>query len=97
MTLESESTIGEGIREYELDHEVTIYDPQSQQALVLNATATGVWRLADGSLTEVEIAQRVAEPYGKAAAEVADEVRSLLDQLTELGVLDQRDPPRRRS
>ena len=86
----------EGMREHELDGELTLYDPETQRALVLNTTATEVWRLSDGTRAELDIVTALSTTYDATPDQIGEEVRSLLDQLHGLGLLEQRDPPLRR-
>lgn len=86
----------EGLRVHDLDGELTIYDPLTNQALVLNETATRAWLLADGTLFESQIVRILAEDHGVAGASIEVEVHRLFDELADLGVLEQRDPPSHR-
>ena len=46
--------------ETEVDGDVCLYDPTSERVAVLNATASDVWRLADGTFTISEISELLA-------------------------------------
>lgn len=84
------------LQEYELDGELTIFDPRSSQAVFLNRTATACWRMLDGSLSETSIVEGLATAFAADSAQVAHDISTLLDHLCKLGLLEQRDPPQRR-
>jgi PqqD family protein of HPr-rel-A system len=85
------------LRQHALDGELTIYDPASQQAFFLNATATTLWDLIDGTTPEKRLVEALAELYQTNPETVAADVTAVLTQLDDFGLLEQRDPPRRRS
>lgn len=84
------------LRERLLDGELTIYDPRSEQAAFLNQTATAIWGLADGTRDDEQIAMGIAQQFAQDPAVVAVHIAAVLDELDSLGLLEQRDPPRRR-
>ena len=51
------------ILETEVNGEISLYDPRSESVLVLNQTASDVWRLSDGEQTLEEIVQLLAVAY----------------------------------
>ncbi len=84
------------LRTYELDGEATIFDPRSGAAIILNVTASEMWRRLDGLLPTDALVDGIAEDYLVSPQAVAHDVVALLDQLDELGLLVDREPPRRR-
>ena len=75
---------------------MTIYDPQTQKAVILNPTATAVWSCADGTLGDVGIAALLAKQFVQVPDSVTPHVSKVLDEFDRLGLLEHRDPPRRR-
>lgn len=77
------------VRELEVDGEITLYHEERRTALVLNGTASDVWRLIDGTRGPDEIAQLLARAYDADNETVQQGVRSALDQLRDHHVLDE--------
>ena len=71
----------------ELDGRVSLFDPATDEVLVLNETASEVWRLADGTLTIDGIVGRLAPIFDVAADEIRPEVASLVEDLRTRGLL----------
>lgn len=71
-----------GVRELEIDGEVTLYHEATATALVLNNTASDVWRLLDGHRSVDEIVALLAHSYSTDHETVRAGVDSALDQLT---------------
>ncbi|WP_165367922.1 PqqD family protein [Phytoactinopolyspora endophytica] len=76
------------VREMEIDGDITLFHTGTQTALVLNGTASDVWRLVDGERTVSEIAEMLDEVYDADAETVRAGVDTALAQLEEHGVLD---------
>jgi hypothetical protein len=57
-----------------IDGRVSIYAPHTEQALMLNETASTIWLLATGAYTAEEIVEAAAEQHGVAPDDVRDEV-----------------------
>ena len=51
------------VRALELDGTINLYDSASQQAAVLNGSASDIWRLMDGERTVEEIVAVLAAAY----------------------------------
>ena len=66
---------------WELEDAIILYDPQTEQAHVLNQTAVAVWELCNGSRDAREIVGRVADSWGAAPEAVAPQVVETLEQL----------------
>lgn len=75
------------VREMEIDGEVTLYHGRTQTALVLNGTASDVWRLVDGTRTPERVAELLASVYNADLDTVRADVNSALRQLREHGLL----------
>ncbi|HEX3002989.1 MAG TPA: PqqD family protein [Angustibacter sp.] len=90
MTSQVPAVVGpraEGVTELELDGQVCLYSPAGAQVLILNATASDVWHLADGQQTVDDIVQTLARAYRVTAAEVRDDVLQTLAQFQRAGVI----------
>lgn len=73
-----------GLVESEVDGQVSLFHPETQEATLLNQTASDVWRLADGTQTLDQIVELLAQAYGVAPdsirADVVDTVQSFRDR-----------------
>lgn len=49
--------------ETEIEGEISLYQPVTEQVTVLNGTASDIWRLCDGEHTVAEIAKLLASAY----------------------------------
>jgi hypothetical protein len=74
--------------EIEVDGDISIYDPRTEQVTVLNSTASDVWRLADGAHDVDEIAGLLAAAYGVLPEEIKTEVRETVDRLSGQGLFE---------
>ncbi|HEU4915165.1 MAG TPA: PqqD family protein [Acidimicrobiia bacterium] len=75
--------------ETEVDGDVCLYDPTSERVAVLNATASDVWRLADGTFTISEISELLASSYGTQPTSIAPDVEAVVSEFIEAGFLAQ--------
>jgi hypothetical protein len=67
--------------------ETVVLDRDSQQVHQLNATASHVWGLCNGSLTEAEIASSIVETFDVEPAQAQHDVKVLVAQFRNLGLL----------
>jgi Coenzyme PQQ synthesis protein D (PqqD) len=81
------ATVGPVIAELsvvEIDGCVSVFNPATKRAVILNETATMVWHLIDGSRDADEIVQELASRYGveptKIHADVAAAITRLRDE-----------------
>lgn len=95
MSSHATGGMAEPLSLHELEGELTIYDPETQKAYFLNSTGTALWHLLDGS-TQAQVVEALAGEFHIQPREIAGEVAALLDQLADLGLLEERHPPRRR-
>jgi PqqD family protein of HPr-rel-A system len=65
----------------ELDGEAVIYDERSGDLHHLNAPATLVLGLCDGSATVEEMSTAIAEAFGQPVGEVTVQVSALVEEL----------------
>jgi len=75
------------VSSYPLDDELVLYTPKDGQAYILNRTAARVWRLLDGTRTEVTLARELADTYGEEYEQVLVDVHELVAQLQSVGLL----------
>jgi PqqD family protein of HPr-rel-A system len=74
----------------ELDGEAVIYDEETQELHHLNATATIVFNLCDGTATASELAQEISTAFRVESSEVERHVRALLRDFRQKGLLQGR-------
>lgn len=72
----------------ELDGEAVIYDEHSGNIHHLNGSATAVFLLCDGQATTKRLAQDIAEIFRIQAEDVERDVRALLRDFREAGLLE---------
>ena len=73
--------------ETEIRGDISLYDAQNERVLVLNGTASDVWRLCDGEQTADDIVQLLAKAYKVPAQQITLDVRRTIRQLIEEGFL----------
>jgi PqqD family protein of HPr-rel-A system len=71
-----------------LDGEAVVYDDVSGELHHLNASATVVFELLDGTSTIRELADDVADAFGQPPREVEIQIRKLVRQFRQLGLLN---------
>ena len=76
------------ILETEIEDEISIYDPHSEQVVVLNQTASDVWRLSDGESDLDEIVSLLAAAYGVEGEAIRGEVEETVRSLQDHGLLE---------
>ena len=77
----------------DLDGLISAYSPLKDEVVFLNATASDVWRLADGEHTVDEVAALLAAAYARDAGALRGDVARLLADLAEAGLLPGGAPP----
>ena len=77
------------ILETEIDGEISLYDPHSDSVLVLNQTASDVWRLSDGEQTLEEIVELLAAAYQVRPDDIRRDVEGAVGNIIEKGFLPQ--------
>lgn len=75
--------------ETEIDGDISLYHPPTEQVTVLNGTASDVWRLCDGDLTVEEIAELLATAYGVDSATIAEQVEDAIRQFEKANLLEE--------
>lgn len=76
--------------EVEMDGEISLYNPSTEQVTILNGTASDIWRLADGEHTVDEIIDLLAAAYHVAQDEIARDVQDTVARFFEEGLLGSR-------
>ncbi len=71
----------------ELDGDISLYHPDTGAALVLNGTASDVWRLLDGEHCVERIIELLATAYRTDPTAIGDDIRRVITDLTEHGFL----------
>jgi hypothetical protein len=72
----------------ELEDELVIMDPRTEQVYVLNATASAIWELCQAGLNVEEIVQELVQTIGADPARAKQEVSHLLATWAEQGLLN---------
>jgi hypothetical protein len=75
------------IIETEVKGDISLFDAERNQVLVLNTTASDVWRLCDGEHTVDEIVALLASAYQTTSEEVRDDIASTIEQFQSEGFL----------
>ena len=65
--------------------EISLYHPRDERVMVLNQTASDVWRLLDGETSDGEIVELLAGAYSTDAATIESSVIDVVDQLVSEG------------
>jgi hypothetical protein len=74
--------------ETEIRGDISLYDAQNERVLVLNGTASDVWRLCDGDQTFSEIVSLLAQAYRVQPGVIRDDIARTVQQLVDEGFLD---------
>jgi coenzyme PQQ synthesis protein D (PqqD) len=75
------------VRTLEVDGDISLYDRVTQRALMLNGTASAIWRLADGEHTLDELVDTLAASYGEPAGTIRPDVERTVRDLVDAGFL----------
>jgi hypothetical protein len=79
-----------GTTEVELDGRVSVYSPLTNDVVMLNDTASSIWRLVDDRSTFEEILDALALAYGTPAETMAHDVAAMLRSFAEAGLISPR-------
>jgi hypothetical protein len=80
----------DGLLESEVGDELSIYHPATQEALLLNQTASDIWRLVDGTRSVAQIVDALAVAYQVDTAEIAPEVERVISDFEQRGLVPRR-------
>jgi hypothetical protein len=75
------------IIETEVKGDISLFDAERNQVVVLNATASDVWRLCDGDQTLDEIVDLIASAYSVQTESVRGDVTDTVNRLIDEGFL----------
>jgi hypothetical protein len=78
-----------GLSVIELDDCVSIFNPATQRAVILNLTATMVWQLSDGTRDTERIVVELATRFGVDRAAIEAEVVAAIEQLRGEALFDE--------
>lgn len=73
--------------ESEVGGNISLYDSATEEVLVLNETASDVWRLCDGSQTLDEVVKLLARSYRVEPSDIHAEVVETVQGFRERGLL----------
>ena len=76
-----------GVLEYEVEDDLVLYRPSTDDVEVLNGTAAAVWWLCDGTRTGQEIVEAIAHLYGQSVEQVRIEIFSIVERMFEEGLV----------
>jgi Coenzyme PQQ synthesis protein D (PqqD) len=76
------------VRQLDIDGEITLYDGEHSNALVLNTTASDVWRLLDGHRSIEEIVQLLSIAYNAPEEVVRTDVERTVREFAERHLLE---------
>ncbi|MEA2640325.1 MAG: hypothetical protein QOF51_1719 [Chloroflexota bacterium] len=85
--MEDRPQLHSALASYELDDDLIVYDEQSSEGFVLNATAAHIVQLLDGSRTVAAVARVIAQEYGVEYQQALTDVRELISELREASLL----------
>jgi hypothetical protein len=71
----------------ELDGDISLYHPGTGRAVVLNGTASDVWRLLDGRHTVEQVVDVLAGAYRTEPAAIRPDVERVIAELAGHGFL----------
>jgi PqqD family protein of HPr-rel-A system len=87
VTAPQRPTLRDDLTVVELDGEAVVYDDRTGDLHHLNATATVVFSLCDGTGTVRELATDLAHAYGQPVDDVERQIRGLLRRFRRAGLL----------
>jgi hypothetical protein len=76
-----------GATEVEVDGRVSVFSPLTRQVMMLNDTASDVWRLADGEHDLDEVTTLLATAYSVEVEDISDDVRATVQRFVDAGLL----------
>lgn len=69
----------------EIDGRISLFNPDTDRVLMLNETASDIWRLADGEHSLDDLNALLAQAYGVDAGSIRAEVEEAITVLREEG------------
>lgn len=80
------------IIETEIEGEISLYDPSTEQVMVLNRTATDIWLLSDGEHSLEEVTHLLAKAYGVESSDIREDVEETVTAFIESGFIANGEP-----
>lgn len=77
----------EHIVETEIEGEISLYHPGTDQVMVLNETASDIWLLSDGEHTLPEIVDLLARAYQVESNDIREDVEKAVADFVQNGFL----------
>ncbi len=81
------------ILEAEIDGDISLYDPHTEQVTVLNGTASDVWRVCDGEHSLGEIVDLLARAYGVEPRSIHDDVAAAISSFRDARLFSEESKP----
>ena len=78
----------EGLQTDLLDDELLVYDKETTKVIALNATASLIWSLCDGSRSLGEVEKLLVEAYPEGASRIPAEMADTIEMLVKEGALE---------
>ena len=75
------------IIETEIKGDISLFDAERDEVVVLNGTASDIWRLCDGEQTLDQIVELLARAYEREPEDIRTDVVATIDELTAAGFL----------
>ena len=79
--------VKDGVTAIEIDGEAVLFDVEGPELHHLNAAATIVFTLCDGTGTVAELAADIADAFGVPLEQVEREVGAVVEEFDEIGIL----------
>ena len=76
------------VLEFDVDGELSLYRSGSEEAVVLNSTASEIWRLTEQEHSLDEVVDAMADTYGVAADAIRADVVATVQSLHAAGLLN---------
>ncbi len=76
-----------GVLEFDVGGDVSLYPDGSERAVVLNATASEIWRLTERAPSVADVVAEIARAYGQDPESVRGDVERTIGTLVAQGLL----------
>jgi hypothetical protein len=77
----------EEIMVYEVEEELSLYDPRAEVVHILNPTAAVIWGMCDGSRRVQDISSQITEAYNLSLAVAKPDVQETITKFLEAGLI----------
>ncbi len=86
-----------GLASRRIGDEEVVISPRTGRVWALNQAGTLIWELADGALTLEALSRTLAASRGVSPTAAAEELERFAKRMTDLGLMEWRDAPGRRT